>query len=123
MAPTISNLLNGNGVKAHMFVRRIPLDNVPEDEEQAAQWLQEMFRDKDRIQDSFHTTGSFFKTSGFKEPKSVIMQPRLSTLINFVVWAAFSLSTILYYLVSSLCSQSWVGLSVAIGILLTCKYH
>lgn len=119
IAPTISNLLNGEPVKAYMFVRRIPLSNVPEDEEKAAEWLQEMFREKDKIQDSFHTTGSFFKTSGFKEPKSVLMQPRLAALINFVAWAVFSVSIILYYLISSVCSQSWFGLSIALGVLLT----
>ncbi|XP_055912231.1 1-acyl-sn-glycerol-3-phosphate acyltransferase gamma-like [Eupeodes corollae] len=119
VAPTMSNLLNGNGVKAYMFVRRIPLDQVPEDEAKAAEWLQETFREKDRIQDSFHTTGSFFKTSGFKETQSEVQQPRLQVLINYIAWATFSISTILYYLVSSLLSQNWIGLSIAVGVLLT----
>lgn len=122
IAPTMSNLLNGNPVQAHMFVRRISLDNVPEDETKAAQWLQELFREKDKIQESFHTTGSFFKTSGIKEPTTILHQPRLIVLLNYVAWATFSISTILYYLISSLLSQNWIGLSIAVGILLTFNF-
>lgn len=118
VAPTISNLLNGNEVRAYMLVRRIPLDQVPEDEEKAAQWLHDLFREKDKIQDSFHKTGSFFKESGIQEPSSEVCEPRLSVLINYVAWATFSISLILYYLLSSLFAQNWIGLSVAVGILL-----
>lgn len=119
VAPTISNLLNGNPVKAYMYVRRITLDQVPEDEEKAAQWLQQLFREKDKIQESFDKTGSFFKTSGFEEPKSTLYEPRLKVLLNYVAWATFSISLILYYLISSLLAQNWIGLSIAVGVLMT----
>ena len=104
-----------------MFVRRIPLENVPEDETAAAEWLQNLFREKDRIIDSFHTTGSFFETSGFKEVPVTVLKYRPCSLINFAVWAVFSISRILYYLIFSILSQNWIGLSIAVGILGACK--
>lgn len=105
-----------------MLVRRIPLENVPEDEEKAAAWLQNLFIEKDKIIDSFHNTGSFFKTSGIKETAYIDYPKRLSTMINFAVWALFSISLVMYYLISSLVLQNWIGLSIAVGILLTCKF-
>lgn len=119
ISPTISNLLNGLSVEGHLFARRIPLEDVPENEAAAAEWLQNLYREKDRIVDSFHTTGSFFETSGFKEVPVTKLKYRTCSLVNFALWAVFSVSLILYYLVSSFLSQNWIGLSIAIGILLT----
>lgn len=119
VSPTISSLLNGQAVEGFMFVRRIPLEQVPEDEEKAAEWLHNLFREKDRIIDSFHNTGSFFATSGVKETPYKYYAPRLCTLINFAAWAIFSVSLVAYYLISSLLMQNWIGFSVACTILLT----
>lgn len=106
-----------------MFVRRIPLEQVPADEEKAAAWLQNLFIEKDRIIDSFHSTGSFFKTSGFKETACKVYPKRLCSLINFLAWAVFSISLIMYYLTSSLILKNWIGLSIALSVLVTCKYN
>uniref|UniRef100_A0A034VZG0 1-acyl-sn-glycerol-3-phosphate acyltransferase gamma n=2 Tax=Bactrocera dorsalis TaxID=27457 RepID=A0A034VZG0_BACDO len=116
--PTISTILNGYPIEGYMFVRRIPLENVPEDEKAAAEWLQNLFREKDRIIDSFHTTGSFFETSGFKEVPVKQFKYRPYNLLNFALWSLFSISLILYYLVSSFLAQNWISLSIAVGILL-----
>ncbi|XP_061402383.1 LOW QUALITY PROTEIN: 1-acyl-sn-glycerol-3-phosphate acyltransferase delta-like [Musca vetustissima] len=120
--PTISTLLNGKPVEGFMFVRRIPLEQVPADEEKAAAWLQNLFVEKDRIIDSFHTDGSFFKTSGMKETACKVYPKRLCSLVNFLAWAVFSISLIMYYLLSSLILKNWIGLSIAISVLVTCKY-
>ncbi|XP_065359975.1 1-acyl-sn-glycerol-3-phosphate acyltransferase delta-like [Calliphora vicina] len=117
--PTISTLLNGKPVEGYMLVRRIPLDNVPADEAKAAEWLQNLFREKDKIVDSFHTTGSFFATSGIKETPYKYYPRRLCSLLNFAVWAVFSVSLIMYYLISSLILHNWIGLSIAVGVLVT----
>lgn len=118
-SPTISTLLNGKSVEGHMFVRRIPLENIPTNEEEAAKWLQNLFREKDKIIDSFHSTGSFFKTSGIKETAYKVYPRRLCCLVNFALWATFSVSLVMYYLISSLMLQNWIGLSIAVGILVT----
>ncbi|TMW49230.1 hypothetical protein DOY81_005685 [Sarcophaga bullata] len=115
--PTISTLLNGKPVEGYMFVRRIPMENVPTDETKAAEWLQNLFREKDRIIDSFHTTGSFFKTSGIEETAYKYYPRRLCSLVNFALWAIFSISLIMYYIISSLVLHNWIGLSIVVGIL------
>lgn len=115
--------MNGKPVEGFMFVRRIPLDNVPADEEKAAAWLQNLFVEKDKIIDSFHNTGSFFKTSGFKETNCKVYPKRLCSLVNFAAWSVFSVSLVMYYLLSSLILKNWIGLSIAMAVLCTCKYY
>lgn len=106
-----------------MYVRRIPLDSVPEDEQEASDWLHKLFCEKDKIIDSFHNTGSFFATSGFKEIPSRRYPRRLSTIINFAAWSIFSISLVIYFLITSLQSGNWIAFSIAVGIFLTCKYN
>lgn len=62
--PTMANLLHGRGVTGYMHVRRIDMKSLPDTEEEAAAWLQEHFRYKDALQDSFHTHGNFFTGTG-----------------------------------------------------------
>ncbi|XP_011199230.2 1-acyl-sn-glycerol-3-phosphate acyltransferase gamma [Bactrocera dorsalis] len=116
-APTISTLLNGYSVEGHLHARRIPVESVPENEKEAAEWLHNLYREKDRLVDSFHTTGNFFDASGLKEVPVTVLKYRPCSLINFALWAVFSISLVLYYLISSLLSQNWIGLSIAVGIL------
>lgn len=44
--PTVMNLLMGKSVTGHMFIERIPLEEVPVDEEKAALWLRELYNKK-----------------------------------------------------------------------------
>lgn len=44
--PTITNLLLGKATDAHMYINRIPLDSVPEGDEAAAKWLQNIYQVK-----------------------------------------------------------------------------
>lgn len=44
--PTMTNLLNGKGVEAHMYIKRIPLNSVPEDEAAATKWLHDIYQEK-----------------------------------------------------------------------------
>lgn len=69
--PTIGNLLHGRGVTGYMHVRRIDMQSLPDTEEEAAEWMQELFRFKDKLQDSFHTHGDFFTGTGSTPIKPV----------------------------------------------------
>lgn len=44
--PTMTNLLLGEKVEAHMYINRIPLKDVPEGDEAAAAWLHEVYQKK-----------------------------------------------------------------------------
>jgi len=114
------SLLNGQTVHPYMLMRRIPLENIPTDDKAAAEWLHNLFVEKDRIIESFHETGSFFTTSGVKEVPYVMTEPRLSSLLNFACWATYSLSLIFYYLISSLLAANWAGLITALSLLGIC---
>ncbi|EDW41751.1 1-acyl-sn-glycerol-3-phosphate acyltransferase delta [Drosophila sechellia] len=115
--PTMLSQLNGEPVEPYMYIRRVPLDVVPDGEKEAAAWMQDFFAEKDKIIDSFHETGSFFKNSGVKEVPEKIYKPRLSTLLNFLGWATFAVWCILHYLVTSLVAGNWFGFITVLSIL------
>ncbi|XP_037906564.1 1-acyl-sn-glycerol-3-phosphate acyltransferase gamma-like [Hermetia illucens] len=115
--PTVSNLLFGEPVTGYMLVRRTPIDSIPEEEEGAAEWLHNLFREKDKIVDSFHTHGNFFTGSGVKEVPCFLQKRRVYPLINTVAWMIITLTPILYYLSHLLFSGSIFYFSLGIGIL------
>ncbi|KAH8322973.1 hypothetical protein KR059_012289 [Drosophila kikkawai] len=115
--PTLLSQLNGEPVEPYMYIRRVPLEQVPDGEKEAAAWMQDFYVEKDKIIDSFHETGSFFKTSGVKAVPEKIYKPRLSTLLNFIGWASFASLGILYYLVTSLIAGNWFGFFTVVLIL------
>lgn len=43
---TFFSLMNGNKITAHLYIRRIPFEEVPEDDEGCAQYLRDMFVEK-----------------------------------------------------------------------------
>ncbi|ETN67995.1 1-acylglycerol-3-phosphate acyltransferase [Anopheles darlingi] len=115
--PTIFNILNGKPITAHMCVRRFPTKSLPEREEDAAAWLQNLFREKDRMQDSFHRHGNFFTDSGITERPKVTLHRRPTTLLNTAFWAVATLTPMLYYLVRLLFSGEILYFSIGVGIL------
>lgn len=44
--PTMTNLLRGEKVEGHFYMRRIPLNEVPEGEKAATAWLHELYQRK-----------------------------------------------------------------------------
>ena len=46
MAPTLQNMLRGRKVMSEIYVRRIPLSEVPDDDEGASNYLHELYRQK-----------------------------------------------------------------------------
>lgn len=146
--PTIGNLLHGRGVTGYMHVRRIDMKSLPDNEEEAAEWMQEFFRFKDKLQDSFHTHGDFFTGTGLKpiEPVrnitincllyytsridflfshslQILQRPTLGTLGNLVFWAVVTLTPILYYLIGLLFSGQLLYFACGIAIISLCKYQ
>lgn len=105
-----------------MYVRRIAMTDVPDDEEQAAKFLQDLYIRKDKLQDSFHTHGDFFKSSGVPPIDPIIMKPRLSSLLNTIFWIIVTVLPIVYFLMSLLLTGNILYLSIAIGIIFACEY-
>jgi len=57
--PTLTNVLMGRSTSAHMYIRRFKLEDIPKDDEGSAQWLSDLYVEKDELLDSFHNTGKF----------------------------------------------------------------
>jgi len=44
--PTMKNLLLGKPLEGHMYAKRIPIEEVPEGDEAAAEWLHKLYQQK-----------------------------------------------------------------------------
>lgn len=120
--PTVGNLLLGRQLISYMHVRRIDTKSVPDGDKESNEWLQNLFREKDELQESFHKHGDFFTGSRFEKVEPVLMQRRISSLLNTVGWMFVTLTPILYYLVKLLFSGELLYFSFGAGILLVCKF-
>lgn len=114
---TIHHLLNGRGLTAYLFVKRYAIKDIPEDEQKAAEWLQELFRQKDKMQESFHEHGDFFSNSGVEPVEPTLCKPRASSLVNVIVWVLLTISFTLYYLAKLLLSGKIIFFSIGVGII------
>lgn len=120
--PTILNLLRGKKMTAHLYVRRVPMSDVPDDEAGAAKWLQELFVRKDKLQTSFHKTGDFFKDTDIAPVEPIQFKPRPATLINWVIWMILAMLPILYLLLTLILSGSIASISIGFGVIVACKF-
>lgn len=115
--PTITNLLFGRKIQAHFYMKRIPLEQVPEDEEEATKFLHDMFVRKDKLQDSFYKTGDFFAESGIERVEPFTLKRAYFSLINTVIWYIVILIPMVYYLIGLLFSGELLYFSIGAGII------
>ncbi|XP_063584996.1 1-acyl-sn-glycerol-3-phosphate acyltransferase gamma-like isoform X2 [Penaeus indicus] len=116
--PTLQNMLRGHKVMSEIYVRRLPLDEVPDDDEGASKYLHDLYRTKDQLLDSYLNTGSFTKENDQPDHKGRAMPRRLFSLLNMIGWAAFVLSRILSFYYNLITSGSILSISFAIGIVI-----
>lgn len=122
VAPTITNLLFGEAIEAHLYIRLVNVEEIPHTEDGAAEWLHELFRRKDRMQDSFHQHGDFFTSSDVARPPKSLVQRRIQPFINTVFWAVVTLTPILFYLAKLVCSGDLFFIALVAAILAICEY-
>lgn len=106
--PTLTNVLMGRSTSAHMYIRQFKLEEIPKDEEGSAQWLLDLYVEKDKLLESFKNTGKFEHPTLPSFP-GVTKQPRPYT-------AALSLtvnSFMMMYLALTLLNGGWVTWVVA----------
>lgn len=116
--PTVANLMLGRPITGYMHVRRIDMKSIPDGEKESAEWLQNLFREKDELQDSFHKYGDFFTGSRFPKVEAVLQEPRLPTLMNTIGWMLVTLLPMSYYLMKLLFSGELLYFSIGAGIIL-----
>ena len=62
--PSLWQYIKGYAPKAHLHVRRYPIETLPTDEEGLADWLHARFEEKDQLLEEYYTTGAFPSTTG-----------------------------------------------------------
>ncbi|KAK4293799.1 hypothetical protein Pmani_033523 [Petrolisthes manimaculis] len=120
-APTLQNMLRGRKVVGEAYVRRIPLDQVPLDDEGSSDYIHELYRSKDQLLDSYLRTGDFTKENDLPKHTCRPICRRPYSLINMIMWATFVLSQILRFYYNLLVSGSLLSISFAVGIVI-CAY-
>uniref|UniRef100_A0A7N6FM74 1-acyl-sn-glycerol-3-phosphate acyltransferase delta n=1 Tax=Anabas testudineus TaxID=64144 RepID=A0A7N6FM74_ANATE len=120
--PTLLGILHGKKYHADLYVRRIPLELIPEDEAECAAWLHKLYQEKDAFQEQYSQTGRY--------PAPVVSPPRRPwSLINWLFWSClllYPLGLLLAQLISSgsmltiftsvaLCSAASLGVRWMIG--------
>ncbi|CAF94227.1 unnamed protein product, partial [Tetraodon nigroviridis] len=88
--PTLLGIVNGKKYKADMSVRRFPVEDIPDDEQECAKWLHKLYQEKDALQETYNKEGKF------PGPK-VIPRRRPWTLLNFLFWASVLLSPLIKF--------------------------
>jgi len=118
--PTITSMLFGRSVTAHMYMKRIPLEELPESEEEQDLYLRELFQKKDLMKESFLKTKNFFTTSGIEPVEGFSLPRRLHPLLNMMFWMCVTLCPMVYYLTRLLFTGQMMYFSIIAGVILFC---
>ncbi|OXA50214.1 1-acyl-sn-glycerol-3-phosphate acyltransferase gamma [Folsomia candida] len=127
--PSVFSLVRGEEVRTELLIRRIPMSEVPDDEKEAAAWLQKLFQDKDKVLDNYVKLGEFVpknerdseEYSSYKNYQKIELPRRYYSLINFCSWAALILIPLGTYLCQTMLSGSIIRISV-VAILCASAY-
>ncbi|KAK8723128.1 hypothetical protein OTU49_011854 [Cherax quadricarinatus] len=111
-------MLRGRKVVSEIYVRRILLDEVPDDDDGASKYLHDLYRSKDQLLDSYLNTGSFTEENDLPDYPSHTMPRRTYSLLNMIGWALFVLSQILRFYYNLITSGSLLSISFAVGIVI-----
>uniref|UniRef100_U3KCF1 1-acyl-sn-glycerol-3-phosphate acyltransferase delta n=2 Tax=Ficedula albicollis TaxID=59894 RepID=U3KCF1_FICAL len=102
--PTLLGVLNGKKYHADLYVRRIPLEDVPKDEQECSTWLHKLYQEKDAFQEEYYRTGTY--------PAVPTVPPRRPwTLLNWLFWALLLLYPLFKLLINMINSGSSLTLA------------
>lgn len=80
--PKLINVINGKGLTAEVYLRRLPTKDIPLDTDEAcANWLHKLYERKDEIFDDFDRNGHYTNGVDFTIPK------RRTDLYMWIFWA------------------------------------
>ncbi|XP_026166057.1 1-acyl-sn-glycerol-3-phosphate acyltransferase delta [Mastacembelus armatus] len=108
-APTLLGILNGKKYHADFYVRRIPLELIPEEEAECAAWLHKLYQEKDSFQEHYTQTGRF--------PGPIVDPPRRPwPLINWLFWSCLLLYPLGLLLAQLISSGSMLTIFVSVAV-------
>ncbi len=109
-----ANLLQGMKFNAAGLMKRIPMSEVPEDPDEAAQFLLDLYREKDKAQECFLKHKNFSKISDLKP---IEFKPKLWILINELFWMFVSMTPIAVHLLNLLIQGYFYSFVVKLFVL------
>ena len=110
--PTFESIIQGKKCEAEIYMRRIPLEDVPTDtDEECAEWLHKLYREKDEIYEHFEQNGTFKIGTRF------YLKKKPTDLIIWFLWA-FTLSIPLLYGVVHIITSG--SLTLQLGAVVAC---
>lgn len=111
-SPTLLGVLSGRKYHADLYVRRIPLDTIPEDEAGCAAWLHKLYQEKDSFQEHHAQTGRF--------PGPIKTPPRRPwSLINWIFWSCLLLYPLFLLFLQLLSSGSMLTVVSTVTLCIT----
>ncbi|XP_028413146.1 1-acyl-sn-glycerol-3-phosphate acyltransferase delta-like [Dendronephthya gigantea] len=110
--PTLKHLLQGGKCEAHLFIRRIPIEDIPCDtDEEVSKWCRQLFIEKDKCMSDFFKNGKF-------SAKQVELPRKKRNLIIVISWNIVLAVPIFYVLYSLLRSNLFVSVPAVVACLL-----
>lgn len=92
--PDLNAIRNGIPFKGELFVRRIPMSEVPEDDKGSAEFIHNLYRQKDEIFDVYDKTGSF---KSLNVPL-VNKPPNYEDWYLVMMWMVLLVTPLMYYI-------------------------
>ncbi|XP_045469955.1 1-acyl-sn-glycerol-3-phosphate acyltransferase delta-like isoform X2 [Harmonia axyridis] len=116
--PTMRNIMKGKSVTAHLYFRRIPLEEIPESEEEMDKFLKNLFVIKDKMKEGFLKHGDFFKyTENLPRYEPIVTKRRYYSLLNSLGWSFIVLIPMISYIFNLLLSGQLIYFFTALGII------
>jgi lysophosphatidic acid acyltransferase/lysophosphatidylinositol acyltransferase len=117
--PTFNSIRYGVPLKAEMYIRRIPMSEVPVDEKECAKFVYKFYEEKDKIYDVYARTGSFADVGG--NVAKVELPKTYNDLYIFAFWLALLCPPLFYYIYVFVVASSLLSNSLLFLGLFICK--
>lgn len=109
----------GLSPKGHIYFERIAFDEVPDEDEACAKWLQDLYLKKDDLQDYFLANRSF---PGVIDKRYSPYKPRLSTITYWILAQCYTILPLAYLLIRLQAACGTFYVSITIAIFFTASY-
>uniref|UniRef100_H2YZF9 Acyltransferase C-terminal domain-containing protein n=2 Tax=Ciona savignyi TaxID=51511 RepID=H2YZF9_CIOSA len=127
--PTLAGMVNGEPSRADFIIRRLPIGEIPENENESAKYVHDIYYEKDRVCE-YHKFGGDFHKSDWKSPfykDHVIRKIPTNTKTNLtlMMWTSLTLFALFYYVTSTLLFGTWsqIGGITAVASIVAAMFY
>ena len=100
--PTLISMMRGRSCQAEIFARAFPVEQIPKDTNECANWIHKLYQEKDEIYDTFvrHDTFENHGLTRIEIPRNCY------DLLIELGWISIIGLPSIYYLIKFLCTSS-----------------